>query len=565
MPEAKEWIEAIKREDPPQLWEDVQHRAETGSFKADRSPRRPVFTALVLIAALAVIGSVLYGLSGLGGGTGTATLGPGEIVRYRLDGPPQPIAVGEGAAWVHIGAGDGTRAGLVRVDARTGEQRLVETPGGAWPAVGAGSAWLLCNAPGCDGGSVLQLDPATGEVIRTVPLPGRGGQIAGTSSGVWVTNEAGVSFVDPRGVVVRTFDGSYNLVGTDGTSLWVSGRSGGAVALDPLDGHEIAHVSFADVCTMEVADDMVWIASCDGGTHEGNDGDELMGIDASSGEVLFRETIDGYGQMRYAEGVLWLAQNDPSDGERIRILSYDPRTGARLADPIEITKGSPQPGGGHSGPFFGGSHVFFAVGEGSLWLTDLSGFEVIRVGLPDLSSSVPATVGSLVPEGNLVFASQVGIYVQFFRASLPGGDPAAISEPLSSSGLELSPDGTKLAYALDLGPERGELFVMDLDTGKTRRIVHDVGTVIAPSWHPDGKSIVLHQSCDLQREGRRRGPECCGPSTRRGGLRRLVSSRNPTCILERGRGRVCPGCGDRSVDIDLGSPRRIRPAAELVA
>ncbi|HEY7401223.1 MAG TPA: hypothetical protein VH989_10060 [Actinomycetota bacterium] len=304
--------------------------------------------------------------------------GPGEIVRYRLDGPPQPIAVGEGAAWVNVGAGDGTVHGLVRIDAKTGGDQPIDTPGGDWPAVGGGSAWLLCNAPACHGGSVLQIDPVTGHLNRMVAVGGRASQIVGTSAGVWITTESGVTFVDANGMAVRTFLGQFNLVGTDGETVWVS-TGNAAVALDHLDGHEIARVPFADVCTMEVAGGMVWIASCDGGMHEGNDGDELLGIDAATGEVLFRETIEGYGQMRYAEGVLWLAQNDPNDGRWIRLVRFDARTGAQLGDPLEIERDS-SGGAAHIG--YVGPHVFFAVGEQSLWLTDRSASEVIRIGLP---------------------------------------------------------------------------------------------------------------------------------------------------------------------------------------
>jgi hypothetical protein len=69
--------------------------------------------------------------------------------------------------------------------------------------------------------------------------------------------------------------------------------------------------------------------------------------------VVFRVPIEGYGQMRYAEDVLWLAQNDPV----------------------------------HMMRTFVGPHVFFAVGGRSLWLTDFGAGEVIRVGLPSSGSA----------------------------------------------------------------------------------------------------------------------------------------------------------------------------------
>jgi hypothetical protein len=383
MPDTKKQLQRIDLLEMPDEWGSIRYRAPRADLELDDAaarvrsrPRRPLLAATVLLVTIAVIGAALLGLSGLRGGS-VGIPATGEIVRYRLAGPPQPITVGAGAAWVHIGAGTGTTTGFVRIDAATGAQRTLDVPGGGWSAVGGGSVWLICNAAACGGGSVLRMDPETGDVIDSVALPGRGVQIAGTDAGAWVTTEAGVSFVDVSGVV-RSFPGrSFKLVGSDGTSVWVS-TEGGVRALDPVDGHVVASVSFPDVCNMEAGDGMVWIASCDGGSHAGNDGDELMGINAATGDVKFRTTIEGYGQMRYAEGVLYLAQGDPTDDSRIRILSLDPQSGEDLRQPIGIPRGPmvemdqifPPP-------------VFFAIGEGSLWVADFHADEVIRVGLPE--------------------------------------------------------------------------------------------------------------------------------------------------------------------------------------
>jgi hypothetical protein len=388
MRDTKGWISAITHVNPPELWDEVRGRTP-GSAPAGTA-RRPVLAAAILVIAVALIGSTLWALGDLDGGADTP-LGPGEIVRYPLEGPPQPIAVGGGAAWVHIGAGTDTVTGLVRIDAVTGQHALLDSLKGAWPAVGGGSAWLLCNDDrGCDGGSVLQLDPLTGDVIRSVTLPGRGAQLVGTGEGVWVTHDGGVSLVTAEGEVARTFKGAFNLVGVDASSVWLTGAErGGVIALSSVTGDMIAEIPFADPCNMEVAAGLVWVASCDGGTHEGNDGDELLGIDAATGEVLFRRTIEGYGQMRYADGVLWLAQRDPDDFERIRLVAFDPRTGASLGDPIAIPDTGAEPGADLVPGPIGGPHVFFAIGEGSLWLTDFGAFEVIRMGIPDIAPPSP--------------------------------------------------------------------------------------------------------------------------------------------------------------------------------
>ena len=375
-------------------WDAIELRATSTKSTRDPAGRRAVRAFALLAATLLVLGAALYGLKDLGGGPQAAALRPGEIVRYQLGSPPQPISVGEGAAWVKIGSGTGTTNGLVRIDAATGQQQSLDTPGGDWTAVGGGSTWLLCNSAECSGGSVVRLDPATGEVLGMTRLPARGGQIAGTPEGAWISTEQGISFVDAEGTLTKSFAiNQANLVGADGDTLWVSG-AGGVRSIDPETGTVLATVDFQDACTMEAAAGTVWVASCKG------QGDRLMGIDAATGWVLFDRPIEGYGQMRFADGVLWLAERDPSNLDQIRVLSFDPRAGSSLGEPLAIPS-DPRSDNRFRMETFVPPHVFFAVGENSLWLTDFGAGDVIRVGIPSVSTSTapaPATPAALVSE-----------------------------------------------------------------------------------------------------------------------------------------------------------------------
>lgn len=449
MTDAKRWIEDIKRAEPPELWSTIEQRMERGPVIRPSVPtHRPLLAVAILTVSALVLGSALYGLGQLGD---RSTSGPaaGEIVRYAFDLPPQPMVVGEGAAWVKVAALDGRPQHLARIDAMTGDVTRIDAPGGDWPAVGGGSAWLLCNAgaQGCDEGSLTQLDPDTGEVIRSVALPAPGAQIAGTADGVWVTTDAGVSFIDSTGEVIRSFQTqNRDLLGTDGSELWVS--DGGAVTkFDPETGDQLERVPFGDVCTMEVAEGIVWVASCGGGLPQGGaDGDRLMGIDAASGEVLFQRTIEGYGQMRYADGALYLAQSDPTNNDRLRILRFDPRTGADLGDPITIPR-SPQVNFARS---IGSPHVFFAIGEGSLWLTDLGAGEVIRLGIPSafIGTGSPSLIdlAPLTLETSVHDAPADWTEVAFISGGGAEGeigiDPCFHCEALEPAALAIQADGS---------------------------------------------------------------------------------------------------------------------------
>jgi hypothetical protein len=386
MTDLKKQLRPMEQVDAPDLWEDIERRRPAPQPEGQESGLRRAGT--IVLAFLVAGSAFVFAVSRLGG-EGTRRLGGQETVtRYRFDAPPQAIAVGEGAAWVHVGAGDaGGTAGLWRIDAASGDRQPIDVPGGDWPGVGGGSAWLLCNSAACDGGAAIQLDPATGAVVRTIDLPGRGNQIAGTTDGVWVTTEAGPVFVDSDGGVFSWFGHKeYDLIGSDGASLWVS-ETGGLVKIDPSNGDEVLRVPFPDVCTMEVAEGTVWVASCDGGMHAGGDGDELMGIDAVSGDILFREPIADNGQMRFFDGVLWLAERS-ADGP-IRIVGLDPRTGALTGSSVSVTRDPSH----FAISGFWGPHVFFAVGEGSLWVTDFGAAEVIRI-----SGPFPQGTGDPVPK-----------------------------------------------------------------------------------------------------------------------------------------------------------------------
>ena len=384
MTNTKKWIDDIKRVEPPDLWDRIEQRTATGSVGSPSPSRRPLLAVTILAVSVLVLGSVFYSLGRIGEPS-VHQPSAGEIVRYELDDKPGLLVVGEGAAWVkaepHVGS-----SYLARIDAATGavteiDVSRIANPGWLVPAVGGRSVWLSCRPPACAGASAVQLDAVTGEAIRSVPIPAPWGELVGVTEGVWVTTESSVVFINSAGEKERRLDlGERTLLGTDGTYLWVN-TDEGIAGFDPESGAKLASVRFPGACTIDVAQGMVWVASCKTATQASYPGepDELLGIDAANGDVLFRRRIDGDGQMRYANGVLWLAQNDPTGvAQRLRILRFDPLTGARLDDPISILRSEPL----RDVPPYRPARVQFAVGEGSLWLTDYSAGEVIRVGLP---------------------------------------------------------------------------------------------------------------------------------------------------------------------------------------
>jgi Tol biopolymer transport system component/imidazolonepropionase-like amidohydrolase len=75
----------------------------------------------------------------------------------------------------------------------------------------------------------------------------------------------------------------------------------------------------------------------------------------------------------------------------------------------------------------------------------------------------------------------------------------------ASSGLAWSPDGQYIAYSLSFGPRLGQLWKMEIATGKTTQISKAIPSSVAcPTWSADGKTIAitsLKPYSTLYREG----------------------------------------------------------------
>jgi len=135
--------------------------------------------------------------------------GNGLLYRIRADAAlPRPyrvelgdstfgVAVGESYLWIltwgtNGGVGAGSLQQVLKVDPHTGDVVKRSTFDGRdlWAlATGGGSVWVLAAA------GVIQLDPSSGRVVRTMPLPSRGHAetcgIAATNDAVWVTMSDG--------------------------------------------------------------------------------------------------------------------------------------------------------------------------------------------------------------------------------------------------------------------------------------------------------------------------------------------------------------------------------------
>ena len=116
---------------------------------------------------------------------------------------------------------------------------------------------------------------------------------------------------------------------------------------------------------------------------------------------------------------------------------------------------------------------------------------VMTLPIEGRSPHTPASPDSspFLISGELVF-TRGGESIQ--TVTLPDGVVTdAAGGDVETIDLEVSPDGTLVAYAVGRGPYEGELRILDLNTGESESIVKDEGTIIGPTWTADGNRIAF--------------------------------------------------------------------------
>lgn len=138
-----------------------------------------------------------------------------------------------------------------------------------WPLEGFGSIWLL--AADSEEPSMLRLDPATNEIIATVPIPGRGCQgFTASDDALWACVDDGAVRIDPAtNAIVGEVDFASGSVASrlafgDG-SVWAIGAEDGApnelVRIDPAAMTAAAIPLGHGVATLAYGFDAVWLTA----------------------------------------------------------------------------------------------------------------------------------------------------------------------------------------------------------------------------------------------------------------------------------------------------------------
>jgi hypothetical protein len=270
------------------------------------------------------------------------------------------VATGFGAVWV-AGA-----EGVAHVDPATGEVvadiRVPGTGDYGRIAVGQGSVWVTAPELRPDGsrGNLVRIDPATDEVTATINI---GGPIQGLATGdgsVWVTVPDGAAStvyrVDASTERVadrtRVGEGAGPVVFAGG-SVWVTHEwaNGSVDRIDPATGNVVDEL---DVPNVQAAG---------AGSLWGASGDAVLRIDPESGDVLARIPIPRAQQAAFEGSTVWVLvsprSSDPELFEPVAgtavVVRIDPATDRPTGDPVTLDDLQP---------------IALAAGEPGAWVVD---------------------------------------------------------------------------------------------------------------------------------------------------------------------------------------------------
>jgi dipeptidyl aminopeptidase/acylaminoacyl peptidase len=246
----------------------------------------------------------------------TPTLNPRVTATIPVGSFPRDVAVGGGAVWVTVNdfnVGEPESHSLLRIDPATNEiVATIPVNSSGNVAVGYDSVWTIDDVEGSPD-AVRRIDPATNEVTATIPVGSYAFDVAVDAVGVWVT---------------RDIDGA--------------GESGEVIRVDPSTNEVVARIPVEGrIRDVVVGDGGVWVHDS---TSTLQEGPSLIHIDPLTEQVVGRISGLAGGDVAAGAGVLWvqgwLSTLEPSvgtgGGDRLLAIRIDPATDRLVGESIRL-------------------------------------------------------------------------------------------------------------------------------------------------------------------------------------------------------------------------------------
>jgi DNA-binding beta-propeller fold protein YncE len=333
--------------------------------EARKRQHRRWLAIAVAVTVISAAGVVIWG-SGIGSGSRPPSLhmrpGPGTgpaaaangatlVVTSQTSlptGNSLSLAVGYQAVWV-------TGIGVTyQVDEATGRiVRTISTPGTSpdgcrsGAAAGAGAVWVT---HGCRG--IYRIDPHSGRVTASLPVPDAGDAIAVAGGLVWVSSYHGdLLRIQPRtnkitGKPIHIGFGGWWITPGAG-ALWVTSTYGdGAVTrLDPVTGAAEKFSNHAVIDVSAAGAGSLWSS-------------QVKRVDPATGTVTASIPVAGAYQVLFWKGSAWVLTLRRS----LTLTRIDPATNQVTGEPVPV--GKPVPASAGTEP------SVMAAGPTGLWILD---------------------------------------------------------------------------------------------------------------------------------------------------------------------------------------------------
>ena len=360
-------------------------------------------------------------------------------------------------------------AGALALDPASGDV-VASVPLGTAPgtvAIGEGSVWVL----DADDKTISQIDPESREVVRTFSTSSTPTDVAAGAGAVWVgnANDAGggeefpvsISRIDASsGLVTETIPlppdpggilystfGSIQRIAVSPDAVWVINPDLTVSRIDPRSARIVARIDGVKAHNIATGEGAVWVA----------EDEHVVEIDPGTNKLARRVSIDSPGALAVGAGAAWVT--DPENGKLLRISR-------RSVEPIALDTWI--------------SDVSF--GSGAVWVTNEIADVVYRL---DPTTNVPRRMEmSSSPQG-----VAAGDGVVWVTAAAPPSRDAALPASVCSD-VYFERDG-----------EPDVLLVSDLNLKgdarpRTQPMVDAMRYVLEQREFEAGAVTVGYQSCD---------------------------------------------------------------------
>lgn len=267
---------------------------------------------------------------------------------------------------------------------------------------GDGSIWVSVESPNV----VARIDPATNEVMSTIPVDEVPGQLAIEAGSLWIGLAGSVQRVDPEtGQVIAEIAGPGTFLTATPGAVWALDSANSIARIDPTTNQVVATVTLglpADgyiISPPVGTPDAVWVMAFLGGEEAAGGGNGvLFRIDPTTNSVVARIDLEMAAAFAVGDGAVWVVRAYSADGTSLTRI--DAATDQAAAQ-IDVE----------------GQWTPFAVGAGRLWLMGGMQPEILVAGLnlstleledPVVVGEIPAFEGSRIfdPEANALWISQ---------------------------------------------------------------------------------------------------------------------------------------------------------------